>query len=328
MTRKYTTIALLMLLAATAATAAGADKPNFLEKMFGRKPKRTSGGAEKGNYSILLYVSRSPGSHIAQAKRYKANTEKYASWKYLFIVHKEDHSLLFWGKYATLKDAQPNLKKAKQYLTPAKVKVFTKAIVVPMPGKEFVGPSEWNLDNTDPKYVYTVLVAEFHDVPDAINERGKSVPYVGREKFAVELCKQLRKQGMASFYKHSTVDSIVTIGLFGKNAIQDARRKGKVVRKVNDPAINMIFNRMPKLAVNGREKLITTIDAKTKRSRKIPAPSYLMKIPRDNTQNADTTKPRPGNTLGHPKPGKTPGNDAGSPTSANKPGRTRYPRNN
>ena len=323
MTRRYTTIALLMLLAGTAASAAGADKPNFLEKMFGKKAKRTSGGAEKGNYTILLYVCRGPGSHIAQAKRYKANTEKYAGWKYLFIVHKEDHSLLFWGKYAKLKDAQPNLKTAKAYLTPAKVKVFTKAIVVPLPGKERVGPPEWDLDKTDPKYVYTVLVAEFHDVPDAVDERGKSAPYVGREKFAVDLCKQLRQQGMAAFYKHSTVDSIVTVGLFGKNAIQDINQKGKIVRKVNDPAINMIFQKMPKLAVNGREKILTTVDARTKRHKKVPAPSYLMRIPRETIQNAATTKPRPGNNLGHPKPRKTPGNETGSGGSANKPGRPR-----
>ena len=67
MTRRYMTIALLMLLAGTAASAAGADKPSFWDRISGKKAKRTSGGAEKGNYSILLYVCRGPGSHIAQA---------------------------------------------------------------------------------------------------------------------------------------------------------------------------------------------------------------------------------------------------------------------
>jgi len=314
--RKYTTITLVLLLAGTAAAA---DKPSSWDKFWGVKPKPdTSGGAKEGSYTILLYICRGPGSHVAQAKRYKANTEKYAGWKHLFIVHKEGHSPLFWGKYASLKDAKPNLKKAKEYLTPAKVKIFTKAIIVSLPGHELVGPPEWNLDNTDPKYAYTVLIAEFYDVPEA--------DYVGREKFAVELCKQLRKQGRLAFYRHSKTDSIVTVGLFGKDAVQDTPKGGKIVRSVKNPAINLIFKQWPKLAVNGREKIITTIDPKTRQAGKIPAPSYLMKIPRENIQNAATTQPSPGNTLGHPKPGKTPGNEADSGGSADKPVRPRPPR--
>jgi len=317
MTRKYTTITLLLLLA---ATAVGADKPNLLEQIFGIKPRHdTSGGAKEGNYTILLYICRGPGSHIAQAKRYKANTEKYAGWKHLFIVHREDHSLLFWGKYASLADAQPNLKKAKKYLTPAKVKIFTKAIVVPLPGKKIVGPPEWNLDNTDPKYVYTVLVAEFHNVPEA--------DYVGREKFAVELCKQFRKEGLAAFYRHGTAESIVTVGLFGKSAIQETPKGNRMIRTVKDPAINRIFKKFPKLAVNGREKIITTVDPKTRQIKKIPAPTYLTKIPREKIHNAAATQPSPGNSLGHPKPGKAPGDKAGSGGSAGRPVRPRSYRN-
>lgn len=323
MTRKYTTITLLMLLA---ATASGADEPNFLEKMFGVKPKAdTSGGDEEGNYTILLYVCRGPGSHIEQAKRYKANTEKYAGWNHLFIVHKEGYSHLFWGKYATIKDAQPNLKKAKDYLAPAKVKVFAAAVVVALPGKEDVGPPEWNLDNTDAKYISTVLVAEFHDDPDTYIGKTK-IPYVGRKKFAIEYCKEIRKVGMAAFYRHGEVDSIVTVGLFGKDAVQNTKQGNKIVQTIKDPAINVILAKFPQLAVNGMQQIVPSVDPKTRTVRKIALPSYLMKIPREKNQNAATTQPSPGSNLGHPKPGKAPGNEAGSGGSADKPVKPRSSR--
>ncbi len=323
MTRKYTTITLLMLLA---ATASGADKPNFLEQIFGIKPKRdTSGAAKEGSYTILLYVCRGLGSHIAQAKRYKANTEKYAGWKHLFIVHREGYSQLFWGKYATVKDAQPNLKKAKGYLAPAKVKVFAAAVVVLLPGKEDIGPPEWNLDNTDAKYISTVLVAEFHDDPDTFIGKTK-IPYVGRKKFAIEYCKEIRKVGMAAFYRHGEVDSIVTVGLFGKNAVQNTKQGGKIVQTIKDRAINVILAKFPQLAVNGLQKIVPSVNPDGKTYRRIAMPSYLMKIPREKIQNAATTQPSPGNNLGHPKPGKTPGNKAGSGGSADKPVRPRSSR--
>jgi hypothetical protein len=308
MMARKTMIAVLLL----AATAWGADSGDFLGGLFGPKHD-TSGGAKEGNFTILLFICRGAGmSHIEEAKLYKANTEKFAGWEHLFIVHKEDHSLLFWGRYASIKDAQPNLKKAKEYLAPAKIKVYTKAIVVPLPGKEDVGPPEWNLDNTDPNYAYTVLVAEFHDVPEQ--------DYVGRRDFAVQYCKQLRGEGRVAFYRHTATESIVTVGLFKKSAITDTPKDDKIIRTVNDPGITVLFQQFPKLAVNGREDLVTAvdpktnqvvIDPKTRKPLKIPTPTYLTAIPREKTPNAAATKPRTGDSLGHGQPGKAPGDAAG-----------------
>ncbi len=308
MIARRTIIAVLLL----AATAWGADSPGFLDKLFG--PKRdTSGAAKDGNYTILLRVCRGLGmSHIEEAKLYKANTEKYANWDNLFIVHKEDHSLLYWGKYASIEDAQPNLKTAKKYLTPAKVEIYALAIIVPLPGKEDVGPPEWNLDNTDPNYMFTVLVAEFHDVPEA--------KYVGQRDFAVQYCRQLRGEGKLAFYRHTITESIVTVGLFKKAAITDTRKGDKIIRTINDPGIPALLKKFPKLALNGLEYLITTVDPKTNRARQLPAPSYLMEIPREKTQNAAATQKRAGDTLGHPQPGKAPGDAAGAGGTAGGPG--------
>jgi hypothetical protein len=308
MMARKTTISLLLLLA---ATAWGADSPGFLEKLFGPKHD-TSGGAKEGNFTILLYVCRGADmSHIEEAKLYEANTQKYAGWDNLFIVHKEDHSLLFWGKYASLKDAQPNLKKAKEYLSPARIKVYAKAIVVPLPGKEDVGPPEWNLDNTDPNYAYTVLVAEFHDVPEQ--------DYVGRRDFAVQYCKQLRDEGRSAFYRHTATESIVTIGLFKKSAITDTPKEDKIIRTINDPLITKLLDQFPKLAVNGCEKILTVVDPTTKRIRKVPAPTYLTEIPRETPPNAAATQQPTRDSFGHPQPGKAPGDAAGPGGSAGGP---------
>ena len=302
MTARKTAIAVLLL--ATAASPASAG----IEDWF--KPKHdTSGGAKEGNFTILLYICRGDGMpHTEQAKLYKANTEKYAKWDNLFIVHKEDHSLLFWGKYARLDDAQPNLKKAKEYLTPAKIKVYAKAIIVPLPGKEDVGPPEWNLDNTDPNYAYTVLVAEFHDVPEE--------DYVGRRDFAVLYCKQLRDEGRLAFYRHGEIESVVTVGLFKKAAITDTPKDDKIIRTINDPLIPKLLDQFPKLAINGCEKILTIVDPKTKQLRKIPASTYLTPIPREKVQNAAANKPRAADSLGHPQPGKAAGDAAGPGGSA------------
>jgi len=326
MMARKTTIAVL-LLAVTAWGAVASRASAGIKDWF--KPKHdTSGGAKEGNYTILLCVCRGVGMpHTEEAKLYKVNTEKYAKWDDLFIVHKEDHSLLFWGKYASIEDAQPNLKKAKEYLTPAKIKVYVEAIVVPMPGKEDVGPPEWNLDKTDPNYVYTVLVAEFHDVPEE--------QYVGRRDFAVQYCKQLRGEGRPAFYRHTTTESVVTVGLFKKSAITDTPKDGKIIRTVNDPAVTMLLKQFPKLAVNGREELLTAvdpktnmvvIDPKTKKVLKVATATYLTPIPREKTQNAASAQKRTGDSLGHPQPGKAPGDAAGTGGPAGEPAGSGSPR--
>ena len=95
--RHAMTMALALAVAASAATGEG------LFDFLNPKPDPSSGDAKDGNYTILLYVCRGGiMDHAQQARIYKENTEKHAGWKHLFVVHKKDHSLLFWGKYAKI----------------------------------------------------------------------------------------------------------------------------------------------------------------------------------------------------------------------------------
>ena len=271
------------------------------------KGKDTSGGAEDGAFTILLTICNSPSGHAEQAKYYKQATEKHAGWKYLFVVHKEDHSELYWGKYKTREDAEPNLKKAREYTTPANVQVFATAVVMPVPGKDDIGPPEWRLDTTPDKYVYTVMLAEFYDVPQA--------NYVGRRKFAVEYCQQLREKGFAAYYRHDPASSIVTVGLFEASAVVLIKKGDKTQRDVRDPRINALFAQFPNLAVNGRQMLIRAVKGETKQVQQIPASTFLMVIPReDKADHAHPPAPatRPAATRpGYEEPRKAPGDPRG-----------------
>jgi len=268
-----------------------------LADLFKKKPD-TSGGAKEGTYTILLAVCRSPAGHVNQAKHYKFYTEKHAGWKHMFILHKENHSLLYWGKYKTTKAAQPNLKKAKAYKTPTGIKVYSKAIVVPVPGKQ-VGPPEWRLTDTPSKYVFTILRATFHDVPEA--------DYIGRRQFAVDYCEQLRKKGVAAYYHHDPTQSIVTIGLYERGAVAEVRKGKKYQRLVRDQRIKDTFKRYPHLAVNGRQKIITMVAPKTGKKYQTPASTYLMIIPRKKPTHVPTATTRPAGRPGLAKPGKAAG---------------------
>ena len=277
----------------------------------------TSGGAKDGNYTILLYICRSPTGHVQQAKYFRKRTEEHAGWKNLFAVVRDDHSLLCWGRYKTRSDAQRNLKRAQDYVTPASARPYALALIIPVPGKEDVGPPEWRLEDTPARYVYTVLVAEFYDVPDA--------DYIGRRKFAVDFCKQLRQKRQDAYYKHDPASSIVTIGLFERSAVQVVTKGKTRQRVVRDPRIRQIFAKFPDLAVNGRQKLLRTINAKTKQVKQVPAPTYLMIIPREKPYDATTQPTRPPARAGQPQPRQAPGDSPGAGRPAGPGGRPGRP---
>lgn len=236
-------------------------------------------GTTAENYSILLRVFRNTteAGHMAESRRWKEETEKHAGWKDLFLVHKEDHSLLYWGRYRRMQDAEGDLKKAKTYLSPSKMKVYPGAILMPMPGKEAEQP-EFRLDRAPKEAVFTVLLAIFFDVPEA--------EYVGRKQFAVDYCRQLREEGLMAFYRHGENQSVVTLGAFSASAVAKETKDGKAVYVPKDEAIKGIFRRFPDLAVNGNQRYIWTVNQKTGQYMRVPDSTYLVVIPREKGEEA------------------------------------------
>ncbi len=223
---------------------------------------------EEGGYTILLTTLKGP-AHDARAKKYKRKTQEDTGWNDLYIVHKSGHSELYWGRYRTIKDAQPNLEKAKKYKTPYGGQIYAQALVVPVPGED-IGPPEWNLRNA--RGTYSLLVAIFQDDP----ERN----YVGRKRFAVEYCRRLRENGYEGYYYHSTAKSAVTIGTFGPSAARvTSDESGTKHNVILDPKLKALKDEFPRLAINGSAQKVRVYNRETKKFDFVATETYLIKIP-------------------------------------------------
>lgn len=274
--------------------------------MAGCGPKISQGDDA---YTILLKSFTGPG-HVTQSKRYKENTEGIAGWKGLYVVHRDQHSDLCWGKYPSIEAAQPDLKKAKALRSDLNLPVYQRPMVIHVPGKH-VGPLKWDISAAAEKGAYyTVLIATFYNVPEATIGRSHK-RYVGRKKFAVDLCRKLRKEGYEAYYDHGPVQSNVMIGAFPESAVRTVYQKRIAMHKVVDPQARRILAnpRFRFLAVNNRRKQIVRKDPRTGKTTARDELSMLIRIPPRKDANDDPTSHyRPG----YAEPRQTPGDPAGA----------------
>ncbi len=247
--------------------------------------------SQEARYTLLLKTFNR-ANHLEEASRYKLNSEKFAGWDGLYIEIGDDHSALYWGKYATMDQAKKAQKIAREYTTPVGSKVYEAAIPIPIE-KDVQAPPQWDLRIAPG--VYTVLVAEFYDVPDR--------DYYGRKQFAVEYCRQLRAQGKRAFYYHGQAKSRVTVGAFDSTAAKasaqqsfDVSRKettlevtkdGKRTRSTAplvlvpiDASMKRIIDEFEYLAVNGRTENRRAFDPMTSEYIMVPARPEPIAIPR------------------------------------------------
>jgi hypothetical protein len=239
-------------------------------------PKSPAGaGDPEGEWSILLLAVQDPLQHVQLATDYKRLLEDRLGWKGLFVIHKGGHSELYWGRYRTSKDAQPNLRIAKAHTTEAGTKPFAQAIVMPLPGAD-VGPQEYNLKNAPG--AYTLLVAVFQDDP----ERN----YLGRKQRAVDYCQRLRKGNYEAYFYHKATGSQVTIGSFGPSAINIRKDPKGDELEILDPRIRQLQQDFPELAVNGSGVNDLAWDTQAQKMVRIPKKTYLIRIPRGDQANA------------------------------------------
>ena len=202
------------------------------------------GGAGEANYTILLKTT-SGMSHVEKARLIEQSLGKHG-WKDVYILVKDDHSQVCWGKYPSIKAAQKNLKKAKAFTNQLGQKPFAVALVLPLPGKD-LGPPEWNLAKAPG--VYSVLVAVYYDVPEK--------NYFGRKQSAVELCRVYRQEwNWEAYYHHGPVRSHVTIGSFDESAVATVREGNMVRREYTDPRIHEIIDKVDQFSENGNQRRI------------------------------------------------------------------------
>ena len=227
-----------------------------MPSLFGASPD------DGGNFTVLL-ASTATETHVTDAKNLKQAVANATGWRDLFIVHKEGRSDLCWGNYQTVDQASSKMKKARAANIRGR-QMFPAAIVMPLPGKD-VGPPEWDLTKSDA--YYTIVVAEFYDVPKA--------GYVGRKDFAVEYCRQLRDQGKQAYYHHSPSRSLVTVGTMDVTDVDERTEGGQVKTVIKDDSVISIFSEFKFLAVNGRQQLIKGVSSRTGKMGQITAKPYL-----------------------------------------------------
>jgi hypothetical protein len=256
----------IVLWAALGAVLAAAGCDNTGPSAWRGGPGAASDSDEL--YTIALLAFTGP-TRFEDSQRFKTLTEQQAGWSGLRVIHKENVSELYWGQYRSPRQAEADLKRAKTFKTTAGYLPYVTAIIIPMPGYD-PGPPEWNVKNS--KGVYSVVIATFYDVPEA--------NYVGRKKFAVDYCRQLREGGEESYYFHGPSKSTVSIGSFAEDAFRDVYQKNFTWKtEVQDRAVLKVLAKYPYMAVNGRGRRITVPDAVTHELKTLDAPSYPFRIP-------------------------------------------------
>jgi hypothetical protein len=215
-------------------------------------------------YSIRLMVVATP-DHVQRVQAYKERAQQETGWMGMYVLVKSDFSELYWGKYPTKEAAEGDLRRAKNFRTHVGIQAFPAADIVPIPGSD-IGPPEMNLTNA--KGVYTVLIATFHDVPD-------------RRQYAVDNCKDLRQKGEQAYYYHTSTQSIVTIGAFDASAIKEVRNGATTTTEVSSEAIQQILRHHPLLAENGYSVKVVVPDIISHKAVKVDKHSYVIRIPRD-----------------------------------------------
>ena len=236
----------------------------------------------KGDYSILL-MGFTGETHVTASEQILESIRTHTGWNNVFLVHKDNYSEIYWGRYRTPGAADKDLQAARNYVAQRTgLRPFQRARIVSATGGQ-VGPPEWDIRNS--KGHYTVLVADYYDVPEA--------DYVGRRKFAVDRCKELRDQGFEAYYYHDPSHSYVLVGSFPREAVKVIMIKaydrsvdplmplvavGQPGIQVLDPKMAEIIAKVP-FTVNGYDLPVSVRDPKTGQWKKEREPPRVVPVP-------------------------------------------------
>jgi len=137
---------------------------------------------------------------------------------------------------------------------------------------------EWNLAGADG--YWALHVAVFYNTDQ----------FRSRRSAAEEYCALLQQQGESAFYHHGAVNSSVYIGTYPYGAVADIRREepltGRVLStyKIVEPAMLEAQRRFPTSLHNGHKMYEITRDQAGKVTRRLPAPSFPVVIPKAQRQ--------------------------------------------
>jgi hypothetical protein len=157
------------------------------------------------------------------------------------------------------------------------VHYFLHARKVPFPDRD-VGEPEWDLRRAEG--LYTLQVAVYFNTTEMQS----------RKLAAVEKARQLRNKGLEAYYYHGQAQSIVTVGLFGEDAVVapvDRVHRGKVrvepgqvVERYSDEVLAL--QKKPECAYNlTNDAIWYNID---RHGNRVPVRSMLVRIPAEEAR--------------------------------------------
>lgn len=168
----------------------------------------------KGQYTIMLDTQFGPSS-FAKMQTYRQILLKNTGWPEsdLLLVHNEEEetATLYYGTFDSFDRAVDRLVELRKIKTPIGKEPFANDLVqvVPAPGSQ-MGPKDWDLENT--RGTYTLCVGKWYNMPEK--------DFYLRREYAILHCKELREKGYEAYYYHGDIESIVTVGLFGPEAVK------------------------------------------------------------------------------------------------------------
>lgn len=200
------------------------------------------------------------------------------------VVNAEEESIVYYGRYqrqpgegdkpATYRpDQTDDLVRIRSLQSPdGQVRPFLLATLEPLATYETSNP-EWDLNNADG--YWSLQVAVFYNTGE----------FHARRTAAEQYCSELRKQGVEAYFHHGSANSVVCVGLFPREAVQEVQREDPLLGVVR-PTIEYVDERLKKLQEefprnlqNGHELYSIEHDPRTGERQKIPQPSFLVRTP-------------------------------------------------
>ncbi|HEX8523901.1 MAG TPA: hypothetical protein VF669_16725 [Tepidisphaeraceae bacterium] len=288
--------------------------PNMQPKGVGMKsaPKGDAGGVTPpadAQWTIYCQAIGGP-AHVEMANNLKAQLLKTSGMKDWYVIHEDSQSVLYYGFYRAIdtsdrKEAEREHADQRQIQSMADStgeRLFPHSFPVEVTTPDPQAPAEWNLANADG--YWSLQIAAYKDSPR-------------RKQFAVDAVRDARAQGLPAYYFHGENTSMVFIGAWPRSAVkeQDAatatnsdpsrpllvlsqpvpitdvreRDTGNSVQTVAprleplDPSLLDAMQKYPNNVVNGMLNVSRIKDPVTGQVREIPDPSFLVVIPRKQT---------------------------------------------
>ena len=179
------------------------------------------------------------------------------------VRHDDESTRIYYGKYDRRidrirglreipEDLKTDLALVKELYDDRGRRIFLGARMVPQPVDD-AGPREWDLQNVDG--VYSLQVAVFFATTRVPDYKQAAADYVSA----------LRKKGYQAYYHHGQSKSVVTVGVFGPEAVinrqgqLDYSNQVRELQRKEDFAYNLNNGAVWKAIVDGHEAQVRSL---------------------------------------------------------------------